>query len=424
MERQPTFFVSADWSKDPGKRSVYVADPRKRLIYREARAGWAFGSLMALARRLSEQGSVLVGVDLVLGVPQSYWELVLAEPRYDQPATFIDWLRGLGGNSEFFDSANVVKDHDRWRVDRPWFHVPPGPGSLTSFKKKADDGFLRRIDRATGAKPLFIVSGVPGTVGSGTRDFWRELSSCLASDRDFRVWPFDGPLPEALSTIGIVLVETYPGLAYAAALADDLPTERLAIGKTRPEARNRACDLLAKAAWIDTCDADLGHLSSARRDEDDFDALLTAAAVLRCHLDGTPIVDEEWIDPVAEGSMLLAGPVDPARKSKALSRSSSGPVQPDLRSETPGGPTAKQRLRGSQQPRDRQQTYYECPIPSCEKVFHGSRSGWDAHVEYLHIHLNWYPAISGRVERKAKFREEYADWFARQAAVRTRPPAP
>ena len=63
MESQPRFFVSADWSKDPRKRSVYVADLSKRLIYRETRPDWALGSLMALAGQLSEQGSVLVGVD-------------------------------------------------------------------------------------------------------------------------------------------------------------------------------------------------------------------------------------------------------------------------------------------------------------------------------------------------------------------------
>ena len=123
-ESQPNSFVSADWSKDPRKRSVYVADLSKRLIYREARPDWALGSLMALAMQLPEQGSVLVGVDLVLGVPQSYWELVLAEPRYGQPSTFIDWLGQLGDNREFFDPANVVKDHEQWRVDRPTVGFP------------------------------------------------------------------------------------------------------------------------------------------------------------------------------------------------------------------------------------------------------------------------------------------------------------
>ena len=147
----------------------------------------------------------------------------------------------------------------------------------------------------------------------------RELTRFLGGERNFAIWPFDSPLQELLRTNGVVLAETYPRLAYAAALADSLPTEPLAIGKTKSEQRNRACDLLAEAAWVNAHDADIGDLAPARRNEDDFDAHLTAAAVLRCYLEGVQVVDEEWIDQVAEGSMLLAGPVDPARKSKALS---------------------------------------------------------------------------------------------------------
>ncbi|MCY3969010.1 MAG: hypothetical protein OXG74_03685 [Acidobacteria bacterium] len=410
-DSQPRFFVSADWSKDPRKRSVYVADLSERLIYREARSGWALPSLMALARQLSKQGSVLVGVDLVLGVPQSYWKLVLAESRYGQPATFIDCLSGLGDNGGFFDPSKRVYDHREWRVERPWFHVPRGPGGLTSFKEKADDGFLRRIDHATGAKPLFVVSGIPGTVGSGTRDFWRELSTCLASDRDFVVWPFDGRLAELLRTNRIVLAETYPGLAYGAALASDLPTERFAIGKTKPEERNRACDLLAEAAWIDAHGVRLGELAPARDDEDDFDAHLTAAAVLRCYLDGTPVVDEEWVDPIAEGSMLLAGPVDPNRRSKALSAPGSRSAQAGLHLQAPVATTRKQRIRQSPQPAPRQKTDYSCPIPGCTKVFHGSRGGWDAHVASPRKHPGWYADVKSPQVRKELFKRDFGNWF-------------
>lgn len=408
---RPRFFISADWSKDPRKRSVHVADLSERRIYREAQLDWALGSLTALARQLSERGSVLIGIDLVLGVPRSYWELVLAEPRYGKPAGFIHWLEQLSDDGSFFHSANTVRSHEQWRVHRPWFRVPGGPGSLTSFKKKADDGFLRRIDRATGAKPLFIVSGIPGTVGSGTRDFWRELAAGLVSDRDFNVWPFDGPLPELLSTNGVVLAETYPGLAYAAALASDLPTERFAIGKTKPEERNRACDLLADAAWIGAYGVRLGDLAPARADEDDFDAHLTAAAVLRCYLDGVPVVEEEWVDPIAEGSMLLAGPVDPNRKARALSTPGSRSAQAGLHLQAPIAPNTQQGIPRSQQPTPRQKTDYSCPIPGCTKVFQGSRGGWDAHVASPRKHLGWYPDVKSPQVRKELFKRDFGDWF-------------
>ena len=407
-DSQPRFFVSADWSKNPRKRSVYVADLSERLIYREARSDWALPSLMALSRQLSEQGPVLVGVDLVLGVPQSYWKLVLAESRHRQPATFIDWLSGLRSNSGFFDPSKRVKDHREWRVERPWFHVPRGPGGLTSFKEKAEDGFLRRIDRTTGAKPLFIVSGIPGTVGSGTRDFWRELTPHLSGHRDFRIWPFDGPLSELLER-GIVLTETYPGLAYAAALAERLPTERITVAQTKQEQRTRACNLLAQAAWVAAFDVDIGDLQNAREDEDDFDALFTAAAVLRCYLESTPVVDPDWIDSTAEGSMLLAGPVDPSRKSKALL--GIAPTQAILNLAPASISKKVGDSRRPRQSRAARRTEYPCPIPGCAKVFSGSRGGWDAHIEYLHIHPNWYPEVSDRKERKALFRRQHTNWF-------------
>jgi hypothetical protein len=347
---RPRFFVSADWSKDPRKRSVHVADLSERLIYRKAQPDWALGSLTALARQLSERGSVLIGIDLVLGVPRSYWELVLAEPRYGKPAGFIHWLEQLSDSGSFFHPANTVRSHEDWRVHRPWFRVPKGHGSLTSFKKKADDGFLRLIDRTTGAKPLFIVSGIPGTVGSGTRDFWQELAAGLVSDRDFGIWPFDGPLPELLSTHGVVLAETYPGLAYA-------------------------------------------------------------AAVLRCYLDGTPIVEEEWVDPIAEGSMLLAGPVDPNRKARALSAPGSRSAQAGLHLQAPLAPGTQQGIRRSQQPRHRQKTDYSCPIPGCTKVFQGSRGGWDAHVASPRKHLDWYPDVESPQVRKELFKKDFGNWF-------------
>ena len=403
-KNQPRFFVSADWSKDPRKRSVYVADLKHRRIQSEARPDWGLDTLLALAERLCSQGSVLVGVDLALGVPRSYWELVLAEPRYGRPATFVNWLARLDSDSGFFDPANTVKDHEQWRVGRPWFHVPPGKGGLTSFTQKACDGFLRRIDRKTKAKPVFTVSGIPGTVGSGTRDFWRELAACLRRSSDFSIWPFDGSLANLLSTNGVVLAETYPGLAYAAALADELPTGRFAVGKTKSDQRNRACNLLGEAAWVKANKVDLGDLAPARNDEDDFDAHLTAAAVLRCYLEETPVVRHEWIDQVAEGSMLLAGPVDPALKAKAITKSRKRPPQAGLHLKPAAARTAKQNPLNSRPPPRDKRTDYRCPIPGCSKVFQGSRGGWDAHVASPRKHLDWYPDVKSPQVRKELFR--------------------
>lgn len=54
---------------------------------------------------------------------------------------------------------------------------------------------------------------------------------------------------------------------------------------------------------------------------------------------------------------------------------------------------------------------YRCPIPDCEKVFHGSRGGWDAHVGSYRKHRNWHPEIKDSERRKRLFKDEYPQWF-------------
>ena len=53
---------------------------------------------------------------------------------------------------------------------------------------------------------------------------------------------------------------------------------------------------------------------------------------------------------------------------------------------------------------------YRCPIPGCTKVFHGSRGGWDGHVDSLKNHPSWEPTLTGHA-RHQKFREKFPDFF-------------
>ena len=68
-----------------------------------------------------------------------------------------------------------------------------------------------------------------------------ELIPHLSRDRSFAIWPFGGDLGSLLEERGVVLCETYPGLAYAAALAGDLPTGRIRNAKTNGQWRSDAC---------------------------------------------------------------------------------------------------------------------------------------------------------------------------------------
>ena len=409
----PAYVVSADWSKHARKRSVYIADLQQRRIRRAEGHAWHLASLLTLATDLARHGSVLVGIDLALGVPRDYWRRVRDGRRRRQPVTFLDWLCELDPTSGFFQTTD---DPHRWRVDRPWFAVPPGHGGLRSFTAQAGDGFRRRLDHATQAKPLFAVSGMPGTVGSGTRDFWKALIPVLARKRDFAIWPFEGELPDLFATPQIVLAETYPALAYAVALATDLPTHRLRVAKTHHAARDRVCGHLAQMPWVVANGVDLGDLGPTRTNEDDFDAHLTAAAILRCVLEGTPVTRSEWIDAEAEGSMLLAGPVDLHKGAVNLLSRVRGSAHATL---VPARATVGAGTRGASvgfRPHPRARTpfssvVYPCPIPAGTKVFRGSRGGWDAHVASSRMHPQWHPDVADRGQRKRLFRQQYADWF-------------
>lgn len=405
IDTNPTaFFLSADWSKDAKKRSVHVADIHARCIRCAERRGWNLAKLLALAREKAQRGPALIGIDLVIGLPALYWRALLHSGAHGRPSSFVEWLGGRDTGSDFF---RRIHSPSEWRIERPFFRVPSGEGGLKSFTNKLDGGFHRRIDAATGANPLFVVSGIPGTVGSAARAFWKELVPLLrSSDRDFAVWPFEGELNELLRGRRIVLAETYPALAYAAALADDLPTTRVRISKTKRQQRSAACDRLKAARWVERERVDLGALDLPPADEDAFDSHMTAAAVLRCIIEDRPLAAPDWIDPVAEGSMLLAGPVDPAQPARQFSLPAA--VQDKGHAALGNALASPSAANDAALPEG---PVFRCPIPRCGKIFRGSRGGWDAHVASPAKHPAWHPDVADGTKRKALFRLEYSHWF-------------
>ena len=398
------YFISADWSKESTKRSVYVADIDKRSIRKASTTKfWNLKALLELANTLRESGGpVLIGVDVVLGVSNGYWSMVLEKSGRHQPKNFVHWLRNLDPDSNFF---NTNDDPSKWHVDEPWFTVPSGKGGLKSFKEKVSDGFLRRIERKTGAKPLFAVSGIPGVVGAGTRSFWCELIPTLNCDREFTIWPFENNPSNLLHQDGVALCETYPSIAYATALVDKLPTCKLKVSKTNQQQRKEACERLMTANWVTRNHIDLGALDALIENEDDFDAHLTAAAVMRCVVERRPLTSQDWIDAIAEGSMLLVGTVDPTLKGRILTTRS----QIKCSSISSSMHDVDTRIYGPSTKSSR--NIYFCPIPGCSKRFCGSRRGWDAHVASFRMHPDWHPNIKNGVKRKRLFRKEFQEWF-------------
>lgn len=298
-----------------------------------------------------------------------------------------------------------ARSADEWRVERPFHAVPKGIGARNAFDLQAGFSLLRSMDRMSGAKPPFCVSGIPGTVGSGTRALWRELALLLRGPRTFRVWPFEGSLATMLQGDAIVLAEAYPGIAYTVVLESGTRSALLNVGKTKRHIREAALAKLNSMRWIRELGVSLEGLPAALASEDDFDALFGAAALLRRALEGEPIDDPGRDDPVAEGGILLTSAIDFSRPKRRLEAKE----QPQAPSRT----AAPVRLDRASRPAPRAmptQASLRCPIPGCGKVFANGRSGWDAHVASLRTHPLWHPRIRDPEARKAKFLDEYPGW--------------
>lgn len=284
--------VCADWSKERNKRAVYVADVGTRTVRRLACPdGWCAAAVLQAAQEFTGKGAVLVGFDAPLGVPRSYADAVRRELGV-QASNFLELLAGAAEWPEFFKPSRLA---DEWRPDRPFFAVPAGTGGLTRYRDAvARHGveLYREIDRTTNAKSCFIVSGVPGSVGSSAIALWDELLR-PHSQRNFAVWPFDGEL----GSMPITVAEIYPGATYRLACGAGVK------GKTKQDVREQAVDRLLSSRWVAEAGIAVQNTEEARGSEDEFDACIAGAALLRCVLEGLPLYAPEFVHPF-EGGML------------------------------------------------------------------------------------------------------------------------
>ena len=265
-------------------------------------ADLSLARLLARAKSHKRQEKILLSFDLALGVPEPLWQRIRRVQRWKECSTFLDWLSVLDVETEFWLET---KSSQQWSPERPFISVPPGKGSLTAFREAAGHDLLRNIDRQCRAKSPLIVSGIPGSVGSGTRNFWQELIPLL-QERAFGVWPFDGSIKQILNRHSLAVAENYPAISYTAVFADDLPSPQIRIAKTKPEVRRQFLDRLPSVPWIRNHRIDLPDLSKSQASEDHFDALMAALAQLRLLIEQIPLTDQETTDPIAEGGILLS----------------------------------------------------------------------------------------------------------------------
>lgn len=300
--------VAADWAKERKKRAVYVArhaDGWK--IYRQLPppAGWNLSSLLDTCRslRARRRGPVLLGIDVVLGLPAAF-SAKLGVPGFLDALQYLERTGGL---------CHECPSQDEWTPEIPFFRVPSGAGGLGGFIDAAGGRhvLLRQVEKLLLANSVFALSGIPGTVGSGSRAFWRELVQALRSRRrTVRVWPFEGEIDALFKNGSVILGEAYPRAAYGIVLSEVLPTRPVTIAKTQRAARESAIGALEKLSWPRRLNIELRDFDCARQSEDDFDALLTAGALLRLVLEGQPLSCEP-VDPRSEGGILATGGISP-----------------------------------------------------------------------------------------------------------------
>lgn len=356
--------LCADWSATRRGREVGAARVAARLVERLAPPpdGWTVAGVLDRAQALAREfdGTVLVGFDAALGVPQSYWARApFAVASWATVRRFPDWLDLAARDEGFFEPAARP---EAWSVARPFYRVPPRADGRLDFEKAlraAGVEPLRRIEQLTQAQSVFVLGGVPGAVGGATADLWRGLAEARTSLPRPRLWPFEAALDEAQGGPRVIVGEIYPRLAYGLALGEERveARSRLAISKNVGQARSEALAALTTMGWVRQRGLLLKGLELALESADVFDALLASAGLLRAILEETPLSRAELEDGVAEGGILGCGSVNlelpelrfqprpkPRARAPKTSRRQERPVRSDHR---PPGRGTVVRLRAS-----------------------------------------------------------------------------
>lgn len=413
-DRPLSAILCADWGKDSSKRAVYVADVSARMVRRVRSDAWSVAGVLAEARRWTSNGSVLATFDAPLGLPESYLRALSLRRGIEPTATFLDLLALVGEMPGYFDASRSARD---WTLEHPFFSVPAGVGGLQSYlDMSAHFGvdMYRKIDRMTRAKTVFIKAGVPGSVGSAATALWLELSRELTARRTLKVWPFEGDIQTLLRSSPIVVGEIYPRAAYATALLDLPPSSRplLSVAKTDEGIRREAVAMLRTAPWVSEHAIELEDLGDAEASEDDFDACITAAALLRCILEDAPMCPAELHAPEFEGGMLGTGSVNLGIAWETFARQR--PVRSFVQTipDVPRvGESGRLRVPPVTEESRTAKRIFRCPIAGCDKVFQGSRGGWDAHVGSRRLHPDWHPDLEAAHDRKRRFEAEFPEFF-------------
>ncbi len=299
--------LCAKWpGSERGSREVYVATPSDRSIRRltAPQEGWDVEALVKVAAASLPGGPVLVGIDAPIGMPRSLLEAL--QGRDGAAKHFAEWLDAQNELDSFLAPVEAPGD---WRPERPFFKVQAGPGGLQGFADAArllGVEIRRDIDRRTGAKSPLIASGIPGVAGGSARDVWRGLKLSRTKTGAPAIWPFEVNLAEPGPLGSVVVAEIYPRLASGIALGVGRPPWPIPASNHDPQVGLAA---LVGSVWFQQHTVRIEGHGGFEDPRHAFDALISAAALLRLVIEGWPLADPAREDRRTEGGMLGMGTV-------------------------------------------------------------------------------------------------------------------
>ena len=291
--------IAVDWGKDTVKRAAFIANTTTRVVAKLKFDG-TLSDLFNHSRASSE--GVLIGIDAAIGFPYNAWQL-MPDNILTSSQNFIEFLFGPNRPENFFNKVALVSD---WSPTSPFIKPPPGKWSRSAFELASNNGLRRPIDKKLGGNPMFVTCGIPGSVGSGTLALWQELIALHAIE-PYSIWPFEGQFEQLIKQKKPVIAEIYPRACYGIALSKNLPATLTKIAKTQKSPRAHAIDSLLTKPWLTEAGITINDLELAYDNEDDFDAMISALALLRLHLEHASFeslfADNEKI----EGGILGSG---------------------------------------------------------------------------------------------------------------------
>jgi hypothetical protein len=211
----PAFIAHADWSANPEKRHVAVAEMTPEGHYRvmsldPAQAPDVMRGDLRIGLNVAELGAgqLWAGFDFPIGFPRGYAEQAGI-------TCFPDFLP-LIGHEPWDRFADVVASADEICLHRPFYPVQPGgdarPCDLYDGLGLTHQQVRRRCD-GNDSETMFWTRGNKH-VGAATLAGWTYLSAVPAGRISF--WPFHGPLTTLLNGDDdtVVASETYPREFY------------------------------------------------------------------------------------------------------------------------------------------------------------------------------------------------------------------